>query len=59
MSGSRGVETQTLIGHTWHGVWFQKENDRDGGFAVKFSQDFSEGEGRWWYSRIGADYATT
>ncbi len=50
-------ETQTLIGHTWHGMWFQKENDRDGGFAVEFSQDFSEGEGRWWYSRIGADYA--
>lgn len=50
-------ETQTFIGHTWHGMWFQKENDRDGGFAVEFSQDFSEGEGRWWYSRIGSDYA--
>lgn len=50
-------ETQTFIGHTWHGMWFQKENDRDGGFAVEFSPDFSEGEGRWWYSRIGADLA--
>jgi hypothetical protein len=51
-------ETQALIGHTWHGKWFQKENDRDGGFTVEFSPDFSEGEGRWWYSRIETDHAT-
>jgi hypothetical protein len=50
-------ETHSLIGHTWQGMWFQKENDRDGGFAVEFSPDFSEGEGRWWVSRIGADHA--
>ena len=50
-------ETHTLIGHTWHGKWFQKENDRDGGFTVEFSPDFSEGEGRWWYSRIETDHA--
>jgi len=31
----------------------------DGGFAVEFSPDFSEGEGRWWVSRIGADQART
>lgn len=53
------LETQTLIGHTWHGMWFQKENDRDGGFTVEFSPDFSEGEGRWWYSRIETDSAPT
>lgn len=52
-------ETQALVHHTWHGMWFQKENDRDGGFTVKFSPDFSEGEGRWWYSRIGTDHAPT
>jgi hypothetical protein len=52
-------ETRTLIGHTRHGVWFQKENDRDGGFAVEFSPDFSEGEERWWYSRIGTDHTIT
>jgi len=52
-------ETQALIGHTWNGMWFQKENDRDGGFTVEFSPDFSEGDGRWWYSRIGTDYAPT
>jgi hypothetical protein len=50
-------ETHTLIGHTWHGMWFQKENDRDDGFTVEFSPDFSEGEGRWWIRRIGADPA--
>lgn len=52
-------ETQTLVDHTWHGMWFQRENDRDGGFTVEFSPDFSEGEGRWWYSRIGTDRAPT
>jgi hypothetical protein len=50
-------ETIALIGHIWQGIWFQKENDRDGGFTVEFSSDFSEGEGRWWYSRIGTDHA--
>ena len=52
-------KTHTLIGHTWRGMWFQKDNDRDGGFMVEFSPDFSKGEGRWSYSRIGADHAPT
>ena len=52
-------ETRTLIGHTWHGMWFQKENGREGGFTVELSPDFSEGEGRWWYSRIGTDHTIT
>ena len=52
-------ETRSLIGHTWQGIWFQKENDREGGFMVEFSPDFLEGEGRWWVSRIGADHAPT
>jgi hypothetical protein len=50
-------ETTALSDHTWQGMWFQKENDREGGFTVLFSPDFSEGEGRWWYSRIGSDHA--
>lgn len=49
-------ETHTLIGHTWHGIWFQKGNDRDGGFTVEFSPNFSTGEGCWWYNRIGEDH---
>src|SRR4029077_15384126 len=51
------LETHSLIDHTWSGMWFQEENDREGGFVVQFSQDFSEGEGEWWYSRIGTDKA--
>ena len=52
-------ETRRLVDHTWSGKWVQKENDREGGFRVKFSPDFSEGEGQWWYSRIGNDKAPT
>jgi len=51
------LETERLINHTWIGMWFQEENDREGGFTVEFSPDFSEGEGQWWYSRIGSDHA--
>jgi hypothetical protein len=40
-------------------MWLQKENDRDGGFMVEFSPEFSEGEGRWRYSRVGTDHAPT
>jgi hypothetical protein len=50
------IRTQAVIGHSWKGVWWQKGNDRDGGFTVEFSPDFSEGNGRWWYSRIGGDH---
>jgi hypothetical protein len=53
------LETHTLVGHTWRGMWFQTENDREGGFTVEFSPDFSEGEGTWWYTRIGSDHAPT
>ena len=52
-------ETHRLIDHSWSGIWFQEENDRDGGFTVEFSPDFSEGEGQWWYNRIGTDHAPT
>lgn len=52
-------ETHSFFGQTWQGKWIQKENDRDGGFAIEFSPDFSEGEGRWWYSRIGTDHEPT
>ena len=52
-------ETRTLIDHTWNGRWFQEANDREGGFLVQFSPYFSEGEGHWWYSRIGTDMVPT
>ncbi len=53
------IETRTLNGHTWQGMWFQSENDREGGFTVEFSPDFSEGDGTWWYTRLGTDHAPT
>lgn len=52
-------ETHSLSDHTWHGRWVQTENDREGGFTVQFSPDFSDGEGRWWYTRIADDLAPT
>ncbi|WP_155969877.1 hypothetical protein [Nitrospira japonica] len=48
--------TTALTGRIWEGLWSQRENDREGGFRVEFSPDFSEGEGRWWYTRIGQDH---
>lgn len=41
------LETRSLSGHSWSGLWFQRENDREGGFEVMRSLDYSEGEGRW------------
>ncbi len=52
-------ETRSLNGRTWEGIWLQRENDREGGFAVELSADLTEGEGRWWYTRIGNDHAPT
>ena len=52
-------ETHALSDHTWHGRWIQQDNDREGGFIVQLSPDFSRGEGRWWYTRIENDLAPT
>lgn len=51
--------THSLSDHVWQGMWIQKENDREGGFTVQFSPDFSDGEGQWWYTRIEDDRAPT
>ena len=48
-------ETGALWDHTWTGKWSQRENDREGGFEVTLAPDYSEGEGRWWYTRIEQD----
>jgi hypothetical protein len=48
-------ETIQLNSRTWIGKWSQKENDREGGFLVNLSADSVEGDGTWWYERIGAD----
>jgi hypothetical protein len=49
-------ETTQFVDHTWVGKWYQKENDCEGGFSVKLSKDHSEGQGTWWYVRIGTDH---
>lgn len=48
-------ETHHFDGQSWSGKWYQRENDRDGGFQITLSADRSEGEGTWWYDRIGAN----
>jgi hypothetical protein len=52
-------ETHSLSDHIWQGRWIQQENDREGGFTVQLSPDFSDGEGQWWYTRIEDDLAPT
>ncbi len=52
-------ETSSLSDHRWSGMWFQRENDREGGSEVIRSPDYSEGEGRWWYTRIGTNTTPT
>ena len=49
--------TDLLTGHRWTGAWAQRGNDREGGFEISLSSDYSEGEGRWWYTRIEGDTA--
>lgn len=49
--------TDILSDHHWAGAWAQRENDREGGFDITLSPDYSEGEGRWWYTRIERDAA--
>lgn len=49
--------TDLLSDRRWAGAWAQRENDREGGFEITLSADYSEGEGRWWYTRIERDAA--
>ena len=51
--------TDLFSDHRWAGAWAQRENDREGGFEITLSPDYSEGEGRWWYTRIEGDKAPT
>jgi hypothetical protein len=47
--------TTALSGLSWTGYWQQRQNDREGRFEVRLSPDYTEGEGRWWYTRIETD----
>lgn len=50
-------ETVAIKGRRWTGTWHQPGNDREGGFELLLSSDYSEARGRWWYTRIGTNLA--
>lgn len=54
--GGRFITTAFSNG-VWKGLWLQQDNDREGEFEVTFPQNATEGQGRWWYTRIGDDTA--
>ncbi len=47
--------TESFEEGVWKGKWIQKENDREGGFELRFSTDPHLATGKWWYTRIGED----
>ncbi len=49
-------ETQSLNEGHWTGIWVQEENDREGGFELRFSNDSPVAQGEWWYTRIGNNH---
>lgn len=47
------IKTTELIDGKWKGTWHQSGNDREGGFEVLLSEDGTQAEGVWWYTRMG------
>jgi len=47
------IVTTSLSGRRWEGHWYQEGNDREGDFEVQLSEDATETEGTWWYTRVG------
>ncbi|MGH7167316.1 MAG: nuclear transport factor 2 family protein [Nitrospiraceae bacterium] len=47
------IATTSFAGRTWQGTWHQPGNDREGGFEVLLSDDGSQAQGVWWYTRVG------
>ena len=48
-------ETTSLSNGVWKGMWYQDENDREGGFELQLRPDLQSASGSWWYTRIGTD----
>lgn len=46
------LTTTEIDGRLWEGTWIQKGNNREGGFEVLLSEDFTSAEGVWWYTRV-------
>jgi len=50
--GGRFVTTK-YDDRRWQGTWQQPGNDREGGFEVLLSEDGTQANGIWWYTRVG------
>lgn len=50
--GGRFVTTK-FADRLWQGIWQQPGNDREGGFEVLLSEDGTQAQGIWWYTRVG------
>jgi hypothetical protein len=46
------ITTTRHDGATWEGTWHQPGNDREGGFQLVLSEDGSQAQGSWWYTRV-------
>lgn len=51
------IITTEINGRSWKGRWMQRSNDREGGFELLLTEDYTEAEGLWWYTRIGRNHA--
>ncbi|HSA84647.1 MAG TPA: nuclear transport factor 2 family protein [Nitrospira sp.] len=45
--------TTKVENRLWQGTWQQPGNDREGGFEVLLSEDGTQADGVWWYTRVG------
>ncbi len=50
--GGRFVTTK-YADRRWQGTWHQPGNDREGEFELLLSEDGTQANGVWWYSRYG------
>lgn len=48
--GGRFITTK-FADRLWQGTWQQPGNDREGGFEVLLSEDGTQANGVWWYTR--------
>jgi len=49
--------TEAWSDGTWRGTWHQPGNNREGGFELRLTDDYTFAFGRWWYTRIGENTA--
>lgn len=45
--------TTTIKDRLWQGIWTQTGNDREGQFEMLLSEDGTQAQGIWWYTRVG------